>query len=103
MKNFVRLLRRRKSTTNTEDESQRQLAYHYYIPNDQNNTLKVSKSFLIIILNINSDTLSKWIKKMQDNAEGDKELRSKHEKRQSKVVKLNQSTKKVRKSDIVKE
>lgn len=86
LKTLVRMrpvLRRRKTTSNSEDASQKQLAYDYYFTDDQNVTVKVCKSFFVSTLNINSDTLSEWIKKLQDNTVEGQDLRSKHEKRQS--------------------
>lgn len=86
LKTLVRMrpvLRRRKTTSNSEDASQKQLAYDYYFTDDQNVTVKVCKSFFVSTLNINSDTLSEWIKKLQDNTVEGQDLSSKHEKRQS--------------------
>lgn len=77
------ILRRRKTTSNSEITSQRKLAYDYYLSDDQNITVKVCKNFFVSTFNISSDTLSEWIKKLQDYTNEGKDLRSKHEKRQS--------------------
>jgi hypothetical protein len=104
LKNLVRLrsvLRRRQNAIISDYKPQRQLAYDYYLPDDQNATIKVCKRFFVSTFNINSDTLSEWIKKLQDNRVEGKDLRSKHEKRQSKITKIPVS--KTLKSTTVKE
>lgn len=82
LKNLVRsrqFIKKRKDSAS----SFKNQAFDYYLPDDQNEMMRVCKKFLLNTLDLNADTLLEWIKKNSDDTENGEiltrhKIRSKH-------------------------
>lgn len=66
LKNLIRIrsiIRRRKSTV---DDHKKELGFDCFLPNTNNELVRVCKTFFLSTLGMNNETLSEWIKSIND-------------------------------------
>uniref|UniRef100_A0A6P7G5A1 Uncharacterized protein LOC114337820 n=1 Tax=Diabrotica virgifera virgifera TaxID=50390 RepID=A0A6P7G5A1_DIAVI len=90
LKNLIRMrpvIRRRKECV--PDNQHKNLAFDYFLPDDENIPIRVCKNFIMNTLDLQAETVTEWIKTLQAEqpaTETNQDLRTRHQKRTTKTI-----------------